>query len=131
MIRTLNQKTYISLNLEEKTDALKKIKEKGIAGAVSELTSNHYNLANKMREHLEKLNSTHFLVPDGIVEKTNTGLFQYTQFRCPQQPTILSDRSISQYNETRQNFLFEALSYLRNSQATQKKNGSASLLVSA
>lgn len=100
------------LSFEEKIMALASIRALGLTKAVQVIAKFKRTPPPTMREHLDDLDRTHYLLDDGFVVKTNTGVLQYVEFVCPQQPTVLTKEYFDKCKAPRQEAIMEALSCL-------------------
>lgn len=100
------------LSFEEKVMVLASIRAIGINKTVSVFSKVKRVPPVIMREKLDIMSKNHYLLNDGIVEKTQSDNIQYTEFRCPQQPTILTQEYFDTCKEPLQNAFTQALNEL-------------------
>jgi hypothetical protein len=100
------------LSFEEKIMALGLIRAVGLSRAVA-VVARHKKLPSPtIREELDQIDSTHYLLDEGFVEKTGTGIIQYVQFSCPQQPSALTKEYFDRCKKPKQDMFLEALAVL-------------------
>jgi hypothetical protein len=100
------------LSFEEKIMALATIRALGLSGAVCVVAKLKKYPPPAIREELDQLDSTHYLLDNGFVQKTNTGVVQYVEFGCPQQPHVITKEFFERCKATKQAALLEALMVL-------------------
>lgn len=100
------------LTFEEKIMALSLIESVGLSRAVSVVSRHKKFPAVNTREELDKIASTHYLLDDGFIEKTDTGVIQYVEFSCPQQPTALTKEYFDRCKQPKQESILEGLAVL-------------------
>lgn len=100
------------LSFEEKITALASIRALGLSKAVFIFSKLKRCPSPTMREELDQLEGTHYLLDDGFVEKTQAGTLQYVEFNCPQQPIALTKEYFDKCKKAKQENFMEALAAL-------------------
>lgn len=100
------------LTFEEKIMGLALINSVGLSRAVAVVSRHKKSPSTNMREELDQIASTHYLLDDGFVQKTDTGVIQYVEFSCPQQPIVLTKEYFDRCKQHRQDNILEALAVL-------------------
>lgn len=101
------------LSFEDKVICLSTIRQMGMAVATNLLSNIKRTPAVRLREQLNDLDTRHYLLEDGFVEKTSLNTIQYVQCRCPGQPTTLTVEYLKGLKASKQDELAEALIFLR------------------
>lgn len=101
------------LSFEEKIMVLALIRSLNLSRAVAIVAKMKRLPSPTVREELDKLDSTHYLLDDGFVEKSHTGIVQYVEFYCPQQPNAVTKEFFDSCDKKKQEALLEALSAMR------------------
>lgn len=100
------------LTFEEKIMALSLIDSLGLSRATAVMARHKKYPSPSIREELDTIASTHYLLDDGFVQKTETGVIQYVQFSFPQQPIALTKEYFDRCKAPRQESFLEALAVL-------------------
>lgn len=102
----------ISFSFDDKVLALALIQAVGSKAATRVLSRAHKFAAPPMREYIDDMNTHNFLIGDGVIEITKTGVLQYTQFTCPQQPSVLTQELFETLHPTTQKDMEEAFAFI-------------------
>lgn len=100
------------LTYDEKVTALSLIRALGLSRAVHIFSRSKRVPSPTMRETLDELDRTHYLLDDGIVEVTFAGVLQYTEFGTPTMPQPLTQEYFDNCRLPKQHAFNEALSVL-------------------
>lgn len=100
------------LTYDDKVAALALIRAIGFSKAVHIFSRSKRVPAPTMRETLDELHKTHYLLDDGFVEVTFAGVLQYVEFGTPTMPQTLSQEYFDTCKLPKQEAFNEALSCL-------------------
>ena len=101
------------LSFEDKVMFLATINSISFTRAVGFLANIKRKPVVIMREALDNLARTHYLLGDGIVEITTAGVLQFVELICPQQPKPLTKEYFESCPTTKQEAMQEAFAVLK------------------
>lgn len=101
------------LSFDEKVLALTVIRQMDLKYAVLLISRMKRQSPVTVREEIDVVHSTHYLLDDGLVQKTELGTIQYVDLKFPQQPLILTEESFAKCKPNRQQDILKGLSILR------------------
>lgn len=101
------------LSFEEKVMALATIRALGLVRAVEIMAKTKRSSTTNMRVELDQVDSTHYLLDNGMVEyKKEINVVQYTDFKYLQQPCVITEEFYDKCKSELQQELREALTVL-------------------
>lgn len=103
----------MSLTFDDKLMALATIRAIGVRRATLIFARAHRVSPPNMREILDALDRTHYLLDAGVVVVTTAGVLQYIEFTCPQQPHLLTTEYFYEATAALQEEFNEAFAVLR------------------
>jgi len=98
---------------DDKVIALSLLRNIGLTKTVSILSRVKKVSPPNMRDMLDNLQKTHFLVDEGLVEITSAGVLQFVKLNFPQQPQPLTKEYFEKLPVNTQEELQEAFAVLR------------------
>lgn len=99
-------------SFEEKVMALSSIKAIGFPQTVNVFSRLKKSPPVTTRGVLQKLETSHFLIKDGLVELTDSGVLLFVHINCPHQPTTLTKEYYQSCNQEQQEEFAKALTHL-------------------
>ena len=99
-------------SFEEKAVVLSSIRTLGFNRTVEIVAKMKRCSGPIMRTEMHKLDSNHYLLDNGIIEKTDAGVLRYVEFACPQQPVALTKEYFDSCKSPKQELFMEALSVM-------------------
>ena len=102
-----------NLSFEEKVTALATIRQVGLRRAVVIFANLKRCPSVVMREKMDEMFSKNYLLDEGIVEKTDTGIVRYVSFSHANQPTVITSEYFARCQPDMQEGLIQALACLQ------------------